>query len=79
MDEARDNDNEATLKVLEAEVARRQHELDADQDDVSDGTSSSSPMDDDQDVDMQLTEGDHWYVLYNPISHNLIHDIFLCS
>lgn len=61
LDEARDNDNEATLKVLEAEVARRQSELDADQDDRSDDTNSSCPMDDDQDVDMQLTDGDHWY------------------
>lgn len=64
LDEARDNDNEATLKVLEAEVARRQQELniDKDDDDNSDDTSSSSPMEDEQDVDMQLTDGDHWCV-----------------
>jgi len=50
--------------VLEAEVARRQLELDADQEDVSDGTSSSCPMEDDQDVEMQFSEGDNWYVLF---------------
>jgi hypothetical protein len=58
LDEARENDNAATLKVLEAEVARRRQELEADDDDLSDGTSSSTPMDDDQDVDMPLTDGD---------------------
>ncbi|KAG0628855.1 hypothetical protein M758_1G057200 [Ceratodon purpureus] len=59
LDEARDNDNEATLKVLEAEVARRQQELNAGDDALSDDTSGSSPMDDDQDVDMPLTTGPH--------------------
>jgi len=62
LDEARDSDNEATLKVLEAEVVRRQLELDADEDEFSDDTSSSSPMEEDQDVDMPLTDGDHGYV-----------------
>lgn len=58
LDEARENDNEATLKVLEAEVARRQHELEAD-DNNSDDNSSSSPLDDVQDMDLQFLEGDH--------------------
>lgn len=58
LDEARENDNEATLKVLEAEVARRQHELEAD-DNNSDDNSSSSPLDDVQDMDLQFLEGPH--------------------
>lgn len=69
LDEARENGNAATLKVLEAEVARRRHELEADDDDLSDGTSSSTPMDDDQDVDMPLIDGDQRYVLSPSIHH----------
>ena len=64
LDEARVNDNEGTLKVLEAEVARQQLELHLTEDDdaTSDDASSSSPMDELQEVGMQLKDGDHWWV-----------------
>jgi hypothetical protein len=50
------------LKVLEAEVARQQLELHLTEDDdaTSDDASSSSPMDELQEVGMQLKDGDHW-------------------
>uniref|UniRef100_A0A7I4AG32 DOG1 domain-containing protein n=1 Tax=Physcomitrium patens TaxID=3218 RepID=A0A7I4AG32_PHYPA len=57
VDEARDTNNNATLRVLEAAVLQRQQELD-DEDDTSDETSSSSPFDNKDDVDMVLTEED---------------------
>lgn len=64
MDEAQGSDNKATLRVLEAAVALRQQQLDDEEDySTSDDNSSSSPLDDAQcDSDMELTEGDQWWV-----------------
>ncbi len=73
MDEARENDNEQSLKILQDEVMRRQQQQQQDDDDDNDntdynGSSSSAPMEGLQDAkqDTLMDDSDKRYNLGFP-------------